>query len=83
MDLIWQKDTDDIIVCLEDENKQVIHQSSNGIKLINYNSNKKHNDSVFTNFDEHYHRYKKDVKYININIKEEYATTSDGKVWRN
>lgn len=72
LDIIWPKDSDNIIVSI-DEKSQVIHQSPNGIKIIDYNSNKKHNDSLFLCFDGNYERYKKDVDFMTIEIFEEYA----------
>lgn len=76
MDIIWEKNTTDIIVYLEDDKKQIIHESLNGVKVFNYNLNKRYNDSVFFYFDGKYDRYKKDVDFMHIDIKEEYASGS-------
>jgi hypothetical protein len=77
MDIIWEKNTDNIIVNLEDEKSQIIHESQNGIKIVNYNLNKKYNDSVFLYFDGNYNHFKKEVDFMDIDIKEEHANGND------
>ena len=79
MDIIWQKNTNNIIVNLQDEKSQIIHESPTGIKIVSYNTNKRYNDSVFLYFDGSYYRYKKDVDRMGISILEEYAYGKDGK----
>jgi hypothetical protein len=79
MTVIWPKNTNNVIVDLEDENKQIIHNSPNGIKIINYKVNKKHNDSIFLYRDGTYDVYKDNVEFLNINILEEYASGQGGK----
>ncbi len=77
MDIIWQDNA--IIVNLEDDQSQVIHNCSTGVQIVNYNLNKRYNDSVLLYFDKGYYRYKKDIDYLTINIKEGYAYNKDGK----
>lgn len=61
-----------------EKNADIIHQSSNGfIKL--YRNSKELNDSIYTYLDGNYRRYKKEVDYINIDTKENYATDKTGK----
>ena len=79
MDIIWQENTNNIIANLEDEKSQIIHNSATGVQIANYNFNKKYNDSVFLYLDKGYHRYKKNIDYLTLNIKEEYAYGKDGK----
>ena len=80
LDVIWQKNSNDIIVNLEDDSISIIHNTSpKSTGIINYNSLKKYNDSLFTNFDGKYHRYKKNIDYISIFINEDYATDKNGK----
>lgn len=79
IDIIWQKNDNSIIVNLEDQRKQSIHQAPMGVKIVNYNSNKKYNDSLFLYFDGTYHRYKQNVEFMTINVLEQYAYGKDGK----
>ena len=44
-----------------------------------YRNDKALNDSLYTNFDGRYRRYKEKVDYININIDENYATDKNDK----
>lgn len=56
-----------------ENNAKAFQKSSNGT-LVLYRNDKALNDSVYTNFDGKYRRYKEKVNYININIEENYAT---------
>lgn len=75
--VIFTKD-DKLLIDVVDDSKKVINQSSKGIIKL-YNNNKTLNDSLYTYFDGKYRRYKKDVEYISLNIKENYATDKTGK----
>jgi hypothetical protein len=77
MDIIWEKGTNSIIVNLEDEKQQIIHELPNGIRIQSYNLNKTYNDSIFLYFDGKYERYKKIVEFISIDIKDEFANGSE------
>jgi hypothetical protein len=61
-----------------EKNANIMHQSSNGFIEL-YRDNKELNDSIYTYSDGRYRRYKKGVDYINIDIKENYATDKTGK----
>lgn len=77
LDIIWKVNSDSIIVN-SDDTTFIVNNSSKGIKIIKYNLNKKYNDSLLTSFDGKYHRYKKDVDYVSIFIKENYAIDKNG-----
>jgi hypothetical protein len=77
MDIIWPKNTDNIIVNLEDPKSQIIHKSPNGINIISYNVNKKYNDIVFLYYDGSYYRFKKSVDFMSLDIKEEHANSKN------
>ncbi len=76
IDIIWQKDNNGIIVMLQDERKQIIHKSPKGIKIIDYNLDKKHNDSVFLYFDKNYRHYKNNVKFLSIDLGERHGNSN-------
>lgn len=69
---------DDKLLIDVDENATVIKQSTNSLMGL-YKDNKVLNDSLYTYFDGKYNRYKKEVDYISVNIKENYATDKSGK----
>lgn len=69
---------DDKLLIDVDENATVINQSTNGLMEL-YKDNKASNDSLYTYFDGKYNRYKKEVYYISVNIKDNYATDKSGK----
>lgn len=69
---------DDKLLIDVDKNATVIKQSSNSLIGL-YKDNKVLNDSLYTYFDGKYNRYKKEVDYISVNIKENYATDKTGK----
>lgn len=75
--VIFSKD-DKLLVDVVDDNTKVISQSSKGTIEL-YNNKKTLNDSLYTYFDGKYRRYKNDVEYISIDIKENYATDKTGK----
>lgn len=61
------------------ENNAKALQKSSNCTMALYRNDKALNDSLYTNFDGKYRRYKEKVNYININIEENYATDKDGK----
>tara|TARA_R110002050_G_scaffold152322_1_gene279754 strand:- start:395 stop:823 length:429 start_codon:yes stop_codon:yes gene_type:complete len=75
--VIFTKD-DKLLIDVVDDNTKVISQSSKGTIEL-YNNNKTLNDSLYTYFDGKYRRYKNDVEYISIDIKQNYATDKSGK----
>jgi hypothetical protein len=80
LDIIYPRDTDGIIVMLEDEKSQSIHQSPDGVRLINYDSNKALYDSVYLYNDGTYNRYKNNVDFISLDILEEHANGRHGEI---
>lgn len=60
-----------------DKSATVIKQSSNN-RIELYKENKAFNDSIYTYFDGGYKRYKKEVDFISVNIKENYAIDKTG-----
>ena len=77
LDVIWPINSSEIIVSVDDS-ANIINQSKFE-NIVKYNLHKRYNDSLYTDFDGKFHRYKKDVSYISIFIKEYYATDKDGK----
>ena len=75
--VIFTKD-DKLLIDVVDDNTKVISKSSKGIIEL-YNNKKTLNDSLYTYFDGKYRRYKNDVEYISVDIKENYATDKTGK----
>jgi hypothetical protein len=69
---------DDKLLIDVDKSATVIKQSSNSLMAL-YKDNKALNDSLYTYFEGKYKRYNKDVEFISINIKENYATDKTGK----
>ncbi|QEK52764.1 hypothetical protein FYC62_14665 [Pedobacter aquae] len=68
---------DKLLVDVEN-NAMALQKSSNGLIAL-YRNNKALNDSLYTNFDGKYKRYKEKINYININIEENYATDKNDK----
>jgi hypothetical protein len=77
-DIIWQKDSSDMIVSIE-SNSKIINQSFTRDKILDYNSNKTYYDSVFTYYDGKYRRYNKGLDRMSIFIRDNYAIDKDGK----
>lgn len=67
-----------ILIELEKKVEILDWYSSNNIIEL-YNNNKILNDSLYTYFDSRYKRYKDNVEYLIINIKENYATDKTGE----
>lgn len=61
-----------------ENNAKALQKSSNGTMEL-YRNDKVLNDSLYTNFDGKYRRYKEKVNYININIEENYATDKNDR----
>ena len=77
-DIIWLPDSKVIIANINDS-AIIVNNSPTSMKIVNYNFNKDHNDTLFTYFDGKYHRYKKNNEYISVFIKENYALDKNGK----
>lgn len=78
LDIIWK--TNNEIIGYIDDSSKIVNKNKNQVKILNYKDNKKTYDSIYTYQDGHYLRYKNSVNYISIDIKESYASTSDGRV---
>lgn len=76
VDVIFTKDGN-LLIDVEN-NCKVTYQSSSGMVKL-FNDNKSLNDSLYTYFDGKYRRYKNDVEYISIDIKENYSTDNTGE----
>lgn len=74
--IIFTKD-DKLLIDVINDNTKVISKSSKGI--IELYNNKTLNDSLYTFFDGKYRRYKNEVEYISIDIKENYITDKSDK----
>lgn len=68
---------DKLLVDVVNDKTKVVSKSSKGIIEL-YNNKKTLNDSLYTYFDGKYRRYKNNVEYISIDIKENYATDKTG-----
>lgn len=77
LDIIWPKDANTIIIDINDSNC-VINNNSEDILIINYSSKEDYYNNLFTHFDGKYHRYNRDVSYMNISIAENVAVDSKG-----
>lgn len=75
IDIIWIS-SNHIIV--NGKNIRIINNSLN-FKIENYNNNKKNNDKKFIILDNNYEKYKDNVSYIRINVKENYSIDNYGK----
>ena len=78
LDIIWPSKTNNVIADFADGEK-VIKNTSEGPIIIDYASRAGYHDSLFTHFDGKYHRYKKDLTYINISIPDNVAVNSKGE----
>ncbi|MFC3197061.1 hypothetical protein ACFOET_05500 [Parapedobacter deserti] len=79
VDVIFLNDIS-LLVDIEDNAKIIRHPGKNLIEL--YSNNKAVNDSLYTYFDGKYHKYKNEVEYISIDIKENYAINKAGRKLR-
>lgn len=68
-----------VVLIRIDGNPKVIQQSSRGVIKL-YNDDLAKNDSLYTCFDGIDSVYKKGVHFINMNLTENYAWNSDGKL---
>lgn len=75
VDVIFLNDKKSLIA-VDDKADIVIQSSNNLIEL--YKENKVVNDSLYTYFDDRYRRYNKEIDFISLNIKENYATDKNG-----
>jgi hypothetical protein len=78
LDIIWTKNNDSLIVNFEN-NDASIFNSGKGVKIVNYTLNQKYNDSAFTYVDRGYRRYRNQVDYMSIFLKDNYAIDKNGK----
>lgn len=77
LDVIWE--SPNYIIVAVDNKTEIINKNLKEFSIVNYNFAKSYNDSLYTFFDGEYLRYKNDVDYISIDIKESYARDKDGK----
>lgn len=54
-------------------------KNSKSVTIHNYRIDKKNNDRKFLFFDGEYNRYKPEIQYLSINIKDNYALGSKGE----
>lgn len=78
-DAIWNERMDSIIVNINGTT-EIINNSLDDIKFTNYKVHKKLYDSLLIYFDGKYNRYKKDVDFISVDIKENYAWSKNGVI---
>lgn len=76
IDVIFKQENK-LLISLGDK-ANVEQKSSNGLIEL-YRDNKAFNDSLYTYFDGRYRKYKENVDFISIDIKENYATDKTGK----
>jgi len=77
VDIIWPDSSENIIVNTREEIK--INDVGKDYKIEKYSQDPLRNDSMFMTFDGKYHRYKSNVSYISLHIKEFYAIDNNGK----
>lgn len=56
-----------------DKNVEIFNDSTHSTLIQLYNNEKSYNDSLYTYFDGKYQKYKKNVNYMSIDIKENYV----------
>ncbi len=78
MDIIWG-DRPSTIIVVKDEEARILNNSKDKLLIIDHNANRTKYDSIYTYFDGQYRRYKKSTAFISLFIKENYATTNDGR----
>ena len=76
IDVIFKQENK-LLISLGDK-ADIEEKSSNGLIEL-YRDNKAFNDSLYTYFDGRYRKYKENVDFISIDIKENYATDKTGK----
>lgn len=76
IDVIFKQENK-LLISLGDK-ADVEQKFSNGLIEL-YKDNKAFNDSLYTYFDGRYRKYKENVDFISIDIKENYATDKTGK----
>lgn len=76
VDVIWVNQNNLIINGNPD--LKFVNKHTNKFKIINYDNNKKLNDSLYLDFDGKYHRYKNNLEFIQLHIREPYATDKKG-----
>ena len=69
VDLIWVQGTRTVLAQV-DSDSQIFNNNPNKTSIINYNTNKRYNDSVFTYFDNSIkvRHYKKHVNFVIVSI---------------
>lgn len=77
VDIIWS--TEKNVLVAGGASLKIVNNDSTELKMNNYKSNKSYNDILYLDFDGNYHRYKKNVNYISLSIKENYARVQGGK----
>jgi len=78
LDILLSAEPKTIIVAKDDETV-IVNNSKKKILIIDYDSRKKYFDSLYTYFDRQYSRYKKQTIYIQLHVKENYATDNNGR----
>jgi hypothetical protein len=76
--IIWPKKSRTVIVDFS-ENYKIVNQSLSYEKINDYNSNKTHNDSLFTKVQGHYRVYKDNVEFITVDLNDYFVSNSGGK----
>lgn len=69
VDLIWRAGSDTVLAQVDDDS-QIFNNASNKTTIVNYKSNERYNDSLYTYFDTKLkpRRYKKNVNMISVPI---------------
>jgi hypothetical protein len=63
-----------------DDKAQIVSMCSGENQIERYSNSKVLNDSLYTYLDEGYRKYKKEVDFLNIDIRASYATDRNGRV---
>lgn len=78
MDIIFDSISSTILV--SGRNFDIVTNKSGINKITSYNDDKNRNDKLFTYKDGNYYKYKSDVEFITLYIKENYAKNKVGDV---
>jgi len=76
VDVIW-KDKGNLLIASQ-EKVDVFNEGTNQFQIDIYNNQKLLNDSLYTIFDGKYRKYRKEIEFLSINIKENYARDKTG-----
>ena len=76
LDIIWNSDSS--ILVGSTEKMEIVEKDNNGIKIIDYDANESHNDSLYTYVDRNYRKFKNSTEFISVYLPDNYAWDKNG-----